>query len=130
MTTFIKQNKVLMLVVTLFVFGIVYYTFFVSKGSTTTLLSTGATLGDQTQQSQQLLVVLANLRTIQLNDAIFSDPTYLSLTDFSVAITPETVGRHNPFLPFTFTGTTTQQKIVVPIKQQGAATRSVVQYAQ
>ncbi len=125
-----------MLVVALFVFGIVYYTFFMSKGGDTALLSTGGALGDQTQQSQQLLVVLANLRTIQLNDAIFSDPIYLSLNDFSVAIVPENVGRRNPFLPFTFATTTvtTQQTITVPMVQSTstppAIRRPTMRYAQ
>ena len=113
MITFIKQNLVLTLVVAAFVFGVVYYAVFVNKGSAPLL--TSSALGNQTTQSQQLLVVLANLRTIQLNEAVFVDPVYLSLSDFGVMISPENVGRRNPFLPFTAPATSSQQTIVVPL---------------
>ena len=113
MITFIKQNKVLTVIVAVFVFGVVYYAVFVSKGTTPLLSTNSAALGSQTPQSQQMLIVLANLRTIQLNQAVFVDPTYLSLNDFGVLISPESVGRRNPFATFAPIATTTQQ-IAVP----------------
>jgi hypothetical protein len=121
MLTFIKQNRLLAVVVALFVFAILYYAFFMNKGSSVALLSSGGGLGNTSPQSQQLLVVLANLRTIQLNDAVFKDPVFLSLNDFGVVITPENAGRRNPFLPFApdvqppTPTAATQQPIVVPL---------------
>jgi hypothetical protein len=105
MITFIKQNKLLSIVAVLFVFGVAYYTF-MSSGNTAqpTLTSSDSAPSAQTQQ---LLVVLANLRTIRLDDAVFKDPVFLSLTDFGVVISPEAVGRRNPFAPFV--GTSTNQ---------------------
>lgn len=99
MLTFIKQNRLLSFIVAIFVFAVVYYAFFAGKGGTDSLLSSSAN-ASPSAQSQQLLLVLANLRTIQLNDAVFHDPVFLSLNDFGVVITPQNVGRRNPFAPF------------------------------
>ena len=123
MITFIKQNLVLTVVVALFVFGVVYYAVFVSKGNSA-LLSSSSALGDQTPQSQQLLVVLANLRTIQLNQAVFVDPVYLSLSDYGVLISPEAAGRRNPFLPFAPVAARPQQQIHVPLSGKPAGSAS------
>lgn len=49
--------------------------------------------------SQQLLITLSNLHTIRLNGSIFSNPAFVSLTDFGVVIPPQPAGRRNPFLP-------------------------------
>jgi hypothetical protein len=130
MTTFIKQNKLLTIVAVVFIFGIALYTYSASSGSPG-VSSSGllATSDASSATSQQLLVVLANLRTIRLNQAIFSDPVFLSLADFGVVISPESVGRRNPFLPFAGTSTVQQAAIqttstVVPtvsIRQTPAA---------
>jgi hypothetical protein len=107
MFTFIKQNRILSVVVVVFVFVIAFYTFFMgSSGSTgnATLLDT---TGANSAASQQLLVTLANLHTIRLDSNIFNDPVFLSLTDFGVVISPESVGRRNPFAPFTATSSPT-----------------------
>ena len=101
MNTFIKQNKVLVVVMLLFVFGFVYYIFSMGNSTNSGALSTSSALGDQTSQVQQLVAMLASVRTIQLTGAVFSDPAYLSLNDFGVTLKPENVGRRNPFIPFT-----------------------------
>ncbi len=49
--------------------------------------------------SQNLLVTLQNLHTIKLDNSIFSNPAFQSLSDFGVAIPAENVGRRNPFEP-------------------------------
>ena len=43
--------------------------------------------------------VLLRLRAIRLDSAIFSEPAFTALKDFSVEIVPEPVGRPNPFAP-------------------------------
>jgi len=60
---------------------------------------------NSTALSQNLLVTLQNLHTIKLDNSIFSDPAFQSLTDFGVVIPPEAVGRRNPFLPLSGFGT-------------------------
>lgn len=49
--------------------------------------------------SQELLVTLSNLRTIKLDETIFNDPIFTTLSDFGVVIPPEAIGRRNPFAP-------------------------------
>ncbi|MES2203075.1 MAG: hypothetical protein V4474_02005 [Patescibacteria group bacterium] len=49
--------------------------------------------------SQELLTTLGSLRSIQLDPSIFSDPLFVSLSDFGVTIPPEPSGRRNPFAP-------------------------------
>lgn len=49
---------------------------------------------------RDLLVILAKLKTTRLDTALFSDPVFLSLRDFGVAIASQPIGRRNPFAPF------------------------------
>ena len=92
---FLKQNKVAVLAgVIVILLGYVYFTYFAS--STAPIL----TSSDQSVTlSQNLLVTLQNLHTIKLDSSIFSDPAFLSLSDFGVTIPTENVGRRNPFAP-------------------------------
>ncbi len=54
---------------------------------------------------QQVLALLGKLKAIQLDNEIFSDPTFQSLQDFSIEIAPQPIGRSNPFLPVGFANT-------------------------
>lgn len=49
--------------------------------------------------SSDLLLALGNLSTIRLDETIFTDPVFQSLTDFGVTIPPQATGRRNPFAP-------------------------------
>jgi hypothetical protein len=95
---FLKQNIVPIVVGTLLLVGIfVYLTFFAGSSSPAALTS-----GDnQVVLSQSVLQALQNLHTIKLDNSIFSEPAYQSLTDFGVVIPPEAIGRRNPFEPVT-----------------------------
>lgn len=46
-----------------------------------------------------LLKALQQLRTIKLDSAIFSDPSFRSFEDFGTRLTPQSPGRPNPFAP-------------------------------
>lgn len=48
---------------------------------------------------RELLALLLELRSIELNENIFNDPVFKSLINFSRPIAPEPVGRENPFAP-------------------------------
>lgn len=54
----------------------------------------GDTLG------RDLLTLLARLKSTELDTSLFADPLFVGLRDFGVAITPQPVGRRNPFEPF------------------------------
>lgn len=94
---FLKDNKTPILIAGAIVLGLyAYFAFFRSAPSEDLLVSDS----DQVSEtSKELLATLANLKTIKLDDSIFSDPVFLSLTNFGVQLPPENVGRRNPFAP-------------------------------
>ena len=74
-----------------------YLTYF--SGSSTSSKDSLTASGDDSPLSQDILITLSNLHTIQLDNSIFSDPLFTSLTDYGVAIPPQNAGRRNPFAP-------------------------------
>lgn len=66
---------------------------------------------------QELVSTLLALRAVKLDAAIFSDPAFMSLKDFSTQIVPEPVGRPNPFAPVT----NASAAPVVPVRQNAPA---------
>lgn len=74
------------------------YTYFFTSPATPALSATSAQSATAVSD-QDLIVLLSTLHTIKLDDSIFSDPTFQSLTDFSTALVPEPVGRTDPFSP-------------------------------
>ena len=98
---FLKKNMVPIGAGVVLLAGIYVYMTYFSTPSSATLTSTDS----NTTLSQNLLVTLQNLHTIKLDNSIFSDPAFQSLTDFGVVIPAEAVGRRNPFIPLS-TGAT------------------------
>lgn len=49
---------------------------------------------------RELLTALGQLRDIKIDTSIFDDPVFQILSDFSVEIADQPVGRRNPFSPF------------------------------
>lgn len=70
--------------------------YFASSGSSPLLTSSADV---ESPVSQEVLMTLGNLRTIKLDNSIFSDPLFKSLSDFGVSIPPAAAGRRNPFAP-------------------------------
>ena len=68
---------------------------------------------------QDLLAALALLKTIRLDTSIFSDGVFASLSDWGKTITPQPVGRRNPFAPL---GASTAKKPIAPAKSTVSAT--------
>lgn len=51
--------------------------------------------------TKDFLALFSSIKNIKLNDAIFSDPAFISLHDSSIILTPDgTEGRPNPFAQF------------------------------
>lgn len=92
----IIKNKLLMgALAAVAVVGLGYYLW--SSSASSPLLSSG---GEGTSPiSQEILVTLGQLRTIRLDPGVFTDPTFVSLSDFGVTIPPQNAGRRNPFAP-------------------------------
>jgi hypothetical protein len=47
----------------------------------------------------EILALLTEMKSIRLDEGLFSDPTFQSLQDTSVELNPEPKGRPNPFAP-------------------------------
>ena len=93
---FLKQNKVTVVgVVALAACALIYFMYFSGDGSSATL----STTSEASTVTQNLLVQLQNLNTIKLDQSIFNNPVFLSLTDYGVQIPAEPIGRDNPFAP-------------------------------
>ena len=93
---FLKKNMVPIVVGVLLLVGLyVYVSYFSGPSSSPSLTASDA----NTTLSQNLLTTLQSLHTIKLDNSIFSEPSFQSLTDFGVVIPAQPVGRRNPFLP-------------------------------
>lgn len=90
---FLKKNKMTLaggagMVALLYV----YLTYFSGGSAPLTATSPDQISGD-------ILVTLNSLHTIKLDNGIFSDPVFVSLSDYGVTIPPQDAGRRNPFAP-------------------------------
>jgi hypothetical protein len=90
-----KANTTILIIATLVVAGGAYWYFFTGTGNEPSL--TPETTQNQTQLQFQLLA--NQLQPISFNTGIFSDPRFMALADLTTPITPETVGRPDPFAP-------------------------------
>ncbi len=92
---FIRKNMTLVLGILVIGGGLYVYMTYFSKPVGEALVSSES----NSPVSQDTLAVLASLHVIKLDTSIFSSPAFESLTSFGVQLTPENVGRRNPFLP-------------------------------
>jgi len=104
------QRKMLVLGIGIFAAVAIWYGLSQSSAPATTIVTSGpngtsntpggiVTAGPVDKDTQQILEILLALRTVKLDDAIFSNTSFLSLKDFSTQIMPEPVGRPDPFAP-------------------------------
>lgn len=57
------------------------------------------TAGSRVGEAQEVVRILSELKLISIDANIFSDPTFITLTDFHREIPQEPFGRQDPFLP-------------------------------
>ena len=88
------------------VIGFVVYTIFFTGESIPAgdeLITTSPAQSEVEAVTVDLLALLLSLKTLNIDTAIFADDRFKSLTDFSVELLQQPVGRENPFLPLTGT---------------------------
>lgn len=92
-------NKFKGLIITCVILGIgfIAYTYFISQPEEQTLSAQNTS--DAPVVDQDLISLLLTLRSIKLDEKIFSDTAFRSLEDFSKELIAEPVGRNNPFAP-------------------------------
>ena len=95
MMQFIKNNKAYIALIILLVLGFWAYSLYTGNNPQGPALTTS----QQSPISQDLLTTLSSLHTITLDSSIFTDPLFVSLSDFGVQIPAEAAGRRNPFAP-------------------------------
>jgi hypothetical protein len=89
---FLKRNKTTILAgIGMLAALYVYLNYFSSSSAPLTTTTTDV--------SGDLLVTLNNLHTIKLDQTIFTDPVFLSFSDFGVTLPTQAAGRRNPFAP-------------------------------
>ncbi len=92
---FLLKNKVAIgFGVALLLVIYIYFSYF-SGGSSATLTASDS----GSPLSSDILITLQSVNSIKLDNSIFTDPAFVSLSDFGVTIPAQNVGRRNPFLP-------------------------------
>ena len=89
----------------------------VSSTNTNTATPTDTSTTDQNSLiAKNLLSILLSVKSIKLNDAIFSDTAFINLHDSSILLTPSgDEGRANPFAPIgSDTVTTPVAPVLIP----------------
>jgi hypothetical protein len=120
-----SNNKTLWVVGVLVVCGIIaYYGFSRSTGTDDTLDSTGVVNSQgiiEGDVGADIAALLAQLKTLNFDEAFFEDPSYKVLYDFTLEVPARPVGRANPFAPVRGAAPTTGSGIPAP--QLGAPAR-------
>ncbi len=76
------------------------YVVFIKNGSTDSDTLVAGTFSEEAGlESQQLLTTLNELKLLNVEGRLFSDPLFLSLRDFRIELGTEPGGRSNPFAP-------------------------------
>lgn len=99
--SFLKNNlkNILILTVVLAVSFYAYSYFFGGAEESVGALSVTEPTGVGGAVGADLLVILSDLRTMKLDESVFSDPVFRSLKNFRVELSSESIGRDNPFAP-------------------------------
>ena len=96
---FLKKHKTKIVVVLILLLGFILYGFFFAGDSADDTLLTSDGPSESASDSD-LIELLAQLRSLTLDETFFNNTTFRELSDFSVEILPQSVGRQNPFAPF------------------------------
>lgn len=102
-------KNILIFVAVAIAFVLVYIFFIKPDGQEANLVSSGQSTGIPLEanplsgdsiSTQDFLTVLLSVKSIKLDDSIFSDTAFTTLNDSNVILTPDgTEGRVNPFAP-------------------------------
>ncbi len=76
-----------------------YTLFFKQDESLTGVETTGTFSAEAALETQKLLATTNELKLLNIDGSIFSDPLFASLRDFRVDLGTEPSGRPNPFSP-------------------------------
>lgn len=124
MMTLIKNN---LLIIVLVAVAIMFFAWF---GMSDTVSNSNLLVAERSEDisaaDQEILKLLLDMRSIQLDSGIFENPAFSSLRDFGKNIVPEPVGRENPFIPLVPEGALNDEsaELFAPGGLQGARTEN------
>ncbi len=101
MASLSKNQKIALAVVAVVAVGVSAY-FFLRGESSAPESSSGemaASFSGSGEIGADLLRILADLRQVKLDEKFFQSRSFEELRDFEVIISPQPVGRKNPFIP-------------------------------
>lgn len=101
-----KSNALIVILGAVLVAGGAWYVF-LRDTTPQPLLTTQDLTTSEGAADREVVETLLQLRAITLAGTILTDPAFLRLVDTGTQIVPEPVGRPNPFLPLTRTGSST-----------------------
>jgi hypothetical protein len=101
---FFKENKKIVIIVLVVIFAFVIFSFFFKKDTGPTSLQTDGSFVSSQVPGRDLIIILRRLEGITLDGSIFQSAAFKSLTDFSLPLVKEPIGRDNPFAPVGFEG--------------------------
>ncbi len=96
----IKKNKILLVTFVITFIAFVYFVFFNGGDTVQNVISVdGTSYTGQTAAGQEILSLLAQLRTLKIDSNLFSDDVWTSLRVFSVILPDTKPGKKNLFDP-------------------------------
>lgn len=94
---FLKHHRTSITTILVLIIAFVLYGFFFAGGDDEVLVSESELPSEAV--GADLLNLLLTLQSLTLDESIFENETFMALVDFGVELSPEPVGRPNPFAP-------------------------------
>lgn len=94
MTSLLKNILILLAIV---LTGAVGYYLYINNGSSASDDNTASVDNSLAADTAGFLTTLNELKQIQLDGSIFSDPRFISLVSYTQPVAAEPIGRSNPF---------------------------------
>jgi len=99
MQSILKYKKIIIAIIVIAAAFFVYSNYFKPTGGGLVEVESNNQAKRQFAAGKEILTLLVDLSSIQLNSDIFEDESFKSLNDFSLPIDLEPKGRVNPFAP-------------------------------
>lgn len=94
------MRKILSIGTILLVVGFAVYFFFFRTAEREIIIDQFGNAVEAQVVGQDLIDLMAELRSVELNAEIFRDQAFINLTDFAITLPEEPRGRANPFESF------------------------------
>ena len=94
-----KYKKTIITIAIIIVAFIAYNNFLKPKNAGVDQFIVSSVAGEQLADGREILLLLEDLQSIDLDSEFFASRAFISLQDFSIPLDPEPKGRLNPFSP-------------------------------